>query len=36
VQASEAGHGKLTVRTRTGYFPVPMRPKKVEQRNTDR
>jgi hypothetical protein len=28
VDASEQGHGKLTVRTRTGYFPVPQRTKK--------
>jgi Ca-activated chloride channel homolog len=36
VQAEAPGHGKLTVRTRTGYFPVPMRPKKVEKSDRDR
>jgi len=36
VQATAPGHGKLTVRTRTGYFPVPMRPKKVENPSKDR
>jgi VWFA-related protein len=28
VNAQAAGHGKLTVRTRTGYFPQPIKPRK--------
>jgi VWFA-related protein len=28
VNADAPGHGKLTVRTRTGYFPQPTRPRK--------
>ena len=34
VQADE-GHGKLSVRTRTGYFPVPFRAKKTPQPRND-
>jgi Ca-activated chloride channel homolog len=31
VDAEEQGHGKLTVRTRTGYFPSTRQPKKTTQ-----
>jgi VWFA-related protein len=35
LEAQESGRGKLTVRTRTGYFPIAARPKKSTQARTD-
>jgi VWFA-related protein len=32
---AQSGHGKLTVRTRTGYFPVARLPKKTSQTRSD-
>lgn len=32
---ADNGHGRLNVRTRTGYFPVAMRPKKAAKPQTD-
>jgi Ca-activated chloride channel homolog len=35
VDVAEQGHGKLTVRTRTGYFPTTQRPKKSTRTQGD-